>query len=396
MRVLILDRVRDAHRDPAERVDDVDESAEADLHVAVDPQPGVLLDGPHQQLRAAEGEGGVDLVLSLAGNGNVAVPRDRDQRRPTARRDVHDHHRVGPLADFTAGAELVALRTRQPLPGVRTDQQERGPRLRRRPLAGGGVVDPLDLAPGVQRHRDEPGDRGQHDQDHHDQDIPDRVPLLGRHGRGDQRSGGWTLAGWTLDRRTLAGRPPAVSRHRPVLGRPVLGRLILGRLILGRLIPGGVERRAPFRTGAVRPRRAGRWRRGRTCSSGGSGRHGAPERRHHLGRLGCGRRRLLPAVQPVEVLVTAWHISEGTCRRADDPVTKGRRPRRGTPSRAARRGDTDSQPPARSFPVPKGSYTCRLSWTTPAPPPVAPRTRATTIVGTFRPDCPDRTGAASG
>ncbi len=40
----------------AQCVDHLDESREVHLDVVVDGQPGVLFDGPHHQLRAAEAE----------------------------------------------------------------------------------------------------------------------------------------------------------------------------------------------------------------------------------------------------------------------------------------------------------------------------------------------------
>ena len=122
--VLVLDRLGQAHLDAAQRVDDVDEPAEADLDVGVDPQAGVGLDGLHQQLRPAERVRGVDLVAALAGDRHVRVARHRDQRRLPAHRDVDEHDRVGPPAGGAAGAQPLLLLLGQALAGVGADQQE--------------------------------------------------------------------------------------------------------------------------------------------------------------------------------------------------------------------------------------------------------------------------------
>ena len=53
-------------------------AAETDLDVAVDAYTGDLLDGLHQQLGPTDGEGGVDLVVTMAGNGHVAVTGQGD------------------------------------------------------------------------------------------------------------------------------------------------------------------------------------------------------------------------------------------------------------------------------------------------------------------------------
>ena len=72
----VLDRYGRADGDAAEGVDHVDEAEHVDLDVAVDPQPGGLLDGLHGELGAAELVGRVDLVVALAGD-VVQVSRGR-------------------------------------------------------------------------------------------------------------------------------------------------------------------------------------------------------------------------------------------------------------------------------------------------------------------------------
>ena len=73
MAVAVLDRIRQAHPDAVKRVDDVDEAAKPDLHIAVEAKPGVLLDRLYQQLRAAVRVRGVDLVLAMPRNVDVGV-----------------------------------------------------------------------------------------------------------------------------------------------------------------------------------------------------------------------------------------------------------------------------------------------------------------------------------
>ena len=97
MGVAVLDRRRDAHPDAVEGVDHVDEPAEADLGVPVDPQPGVLLDGLHEQLRATDRVRRVDLVRAVPGDRHVGVAGQRDQHRLPGRRRVHEHDRVRAL-----------------------------------------------------------------------------------------------------------------------------------------------------------------------------------------------------------------------------------------------------------------------------------------------------------
>src|SRR5260370_41327401 len=74
----VMDCERQADVDPAERVDDLDETEEVDLDVVIDDQPGGLLDGPDHQSRPAEPEGGVDLVHAVAGNVDPGVPRQAE------------------------------------------------------------------------------------------------------------------------------------------------------------------------------------------------------------------------------------------------------------------------------------------------------------------------------
>ena len=85
-----------ADRDAADGVDDVHEAAEPDLDVVVDVDAGVLLDGPDQQLRAAEREGGVDLGGAVARDRHQRVAGDRQQQVGPAA-GVQQHDRVGAL-----------------------------------------------------------------------------------------------------------------------------------------------------------------------------------------------------------------------------------------------------------------------------------------------------------
>ena len=69
-----------ADGDAADRVDGVDEAAEADLDVVVDVDSGVLLDRLHQQPRTAVGEGSVDLGGAVARDRHQRVAGDRQQQ----------------------------------------------------------------------------------------------------------------------------------------------------------------------------------------------------------------------------------------------------------------------------------------------------------------------------
>src|SRR5215218_4970897 len=117
-----------AEGDPAEGVDHVEEPGEVDLDVVVDGQPGGLGDRLDEQVGAAEGEGGVDLVRPAVDAG-PQVPRERDHHRLVPRRaDVQDDDGVGALAGHLDGldpAELAAAGVRPatgrwPLPTSRS------------------------------------------------------------------------------------------------------------------------------------------------------------------------------------------------------------------------------------------------------------------------------------
>ena len=79
--------------DAAERVDQLREVLEVDLDEVVDLDAEVLLDGADRQRRAADGVGGVDLVLAVAGDRDDGVARDRE-RRVVAAADAQQQDRV--------------------------------------------------------------------------------------------------------------------------------------------------------------------------------------------------------------------------------------------------------------------------------------------------------------
>src|SRR5665811_506211 len=65
----------DADVDATHAVNDRGEPSEADLDVPVDTHTRDLLDGLDEQLRPAQGVGGVDLVVAMTGDRHVAVTR---------------------------------------------------------------------------------------------------------------------------------------------------------------------------------------------------------------------------------------------------------------------------------------------------------------------------------
>ena len=89
--------VVDVHVHPAERVDDVGEGVEPDLHVVVDVDAGGLLDGLDGQSGTVEGEGGVQLALAVPGDIHPQVAGEREHRQIVLFGiDVDDHQSVGP------------------------------------------------------------------------------------------------------------------------------------------------------------------------------------------------------------------------------------------------------------------------------------------------------------
>ena len=91
----VADRFGRAHGHSADRVDHDGETVEPDLGVVVEPDPGGLLDGLRQQRRPAFGERRIDLVLAVAGNRHVGVPRDGHHRGGRARPDARERARAG-------------------------------------------------------------------------------------------------------------------------------------------------------------------------------------------------------------------------------------------------------------------------------------------------------------
>ena len=91
----VADRFGRAHGHSADRVDHDGEPVEPDLGVVVEPEPGGLFDGLRQQRGPALGERRIDLVLAVAGNRHVGVPRDRHHRGGGARPDARERARAG-------------------------------------------------------------------------------------------------------------------------------------------------------------------------------------------------------------------------------------------------------------------------------------------------------------
>src|SRR5262245_6504995 len=162
----VLDRLGYAHMHTAERIHDIDESAEPDLHVPVDPDPGRPLHGLDEQLWPTEGEGGVQLVPSMVGDGHVRVPGQADQRRlPPARGDVEQHHRVGAPASRAARGELGPLLCRQARSAVGADEQPVLPGGRRRTaVVIGDRIDAVELRIEIEVPADH------QDEQHHEKD----------------------------------------------------------------------------------------------------------------------------------------------------------------------------------------------------------------------------------
>jgi hypothetical protein len=95
----------------SDRVHDVGERREADLHVVVDRDAEILMDRVDQQIRTVT-ERGVDLLRAVAGDRNPRVARNRDEE-PLARRlrvDVGDHDHVGEVLGIRARVTEVRLR----------------------------------------------------------------------------------------------------------------------------------------------------------------------------------------------------------------------------------------------------------------------------------------------
>jgi hypothetical protein len=162
----VVEVLGDAHAHPADRVHHVDQAAEADPHVVVDLQAGGVLHRLGQQLGAAEGVGGVQLVHAEPGDRHVRVAGQADQHGRPAGRDVQEHDRVRAVAaDAPPGGQLAFLLAGQSLAAVRAGDE---PVL---PVRGGrapGVVD-QHVGPGQLGVQVEVPDPAEHQDDHDDQ-----------------------------------------------------------------------------------------------------------------------------------------------------------------------------------------------------------------------------------
>src|SRR5581483_7583800 len=87
----------DEYVDAVELVDDVLDALEPGEHVVVDRQSREVTDRLAHQLRTTQGEGGVDLALTVAGDLHPAVAREAEDRPlHRARVDGEQVQRVGP------------------------------------------------------------------------------------------------------------------------------------------------------------------------------------------------------------------------------------------------------------------------------------------------------------
>src|SRR5262245_4049855 len=286
-RLLVLHRLVRADLDATDRVDDVDEAAESDLDVVVDPDAGRLLERLDQQLGSAIREGRVDLGLAVAGDVDDGVPRDRQQQRLTVAH-VQQHDRVGALTArdlLAAGPEVLALLLRQTRAAVRADHEVRRAGLVVRPGATGLGVDLVDLRPGPDRDQDEEQDPDQEQRE----DDP---------------------------------QPPALVRLRLRRSR----RLLLPRLLRRRGGPPGrreVRRRQWIVRLLVGPDR--RWRRSGLLDHLGlvavGHRRRAARLRNRLGRIGVASLLLAPVEPAVTVVAgrfaaaTRWSFRHADQRR---------------------------------------------------------------------------------
>jgi len=83
---LVPDRPLHIDEDAPDRVDDPDERIEVHEGVAVQPDAQDLLHRPPGELRSAIGIRGVDLPLSVAGDGRERVAGDRQHRGGSVQR----------------------------------------------------------------------------------------------------------------------------------------------------------------------------------------------------------------------------------------------------------------------------------------------------------------------
>ena len=129
-------------------------------------QPGELLHGLNQQLGAAEGVGGVDLVLPVLGNVHEGVTRQGGQARLSVLRLVQQHDGVG-----TSPLGLVLHSTSA---RVRTHDE---PGLARSVRRSGQGVDAMELGGDVVPQPGDPRcDESQGDNDDDDRPAHDPAP----------------------------------------------------------------------------------------------------------------------------------------------------------------------------------------------------------------------------
>ena len=99
----------DVHVDAADRVDRAPEAAEVHVDHVVDRQAGDRLDGLERELGPAELVGGVDLVRAVAGDLDLEVARQRQDRRGLlVRVEAHEHDRVRARAARALGVVAAA------------------------------------------------------------------------------------------------------------------------------------------------------------------------------------------------------------------------------------------------------------------------------------------------
>ena len=175
---LVVNRGRQAHADPADRVDDVHQPAETNSDVVLDPQAGVELHRFGQQPRAAERVSGVDLVVPEPGNLDIGVARHADEHRPAAvRRDMQDQDRVRAVPAGESGVQFPLLCIGQALAAVRAGDEPvlPGPRGRAPGVVRERVV-PGQLGVEVEVHRADQDQQDEHEAAHQEQDPPRPVP----------------------------------------------------------------------------------------------------------------------------------------------------------------------------------------------------------------------------
>ncbi len=180
-------RLRWADLDASDRVDQVSEPGEPDLHVVVHANPGRGLHSLNQQLRAAEGVRGVDLVVPPPGDLDQRVPRDAHQHGVAATvGHVHQQDRVGATPLHVTGAELSLLLGCEVVAAVRAHDQVVAPW----PILGSASirlrVNRVDAEVGHKSHSHQV-DQPRHEQDDepaNDRPWSRRLPATRRFDRG--------------------------------------------------------------------------------------------------------------------------------------------------------------------------------------------------------------------